>query len=264
MIIDFHQHFYPDALAPRVLAQLSRASGLTPLTDGTLAGTLARNREWGVDRAVLLPVATSPEVGSVNRFALSCAEGVIPFAAIHPDTPQPEALLELLQEQGFRGVKLHPQYQGADIDDPRFVRIIRHAGKIGLPVVFHAGYDPGLPPPWRAAPSAICRLLEQVKDLPELKLIAAHLGSLDMYDEVERTLAGRDIWFDTAMLHGRISPEQLYRIIVRHGWQRVLLGSDCPWQSGADAVADIRDLGLPQEQEQAILGGNAQALLGVS
>ena len=47
MIIDFHQHFYPDALAPRVLAQLSRASGLTPLTDGTLAGTAAKNREWG-------------------------------------------------------------------------------------------------------------------------------------------------------------------------------------------------------------------------
>ncbi len=60
MIIDIHQHFYPDALAARVLGQLSRNSGLTPLTDGTLAGTLAMNRQWGVDKAVLLPVATSP------------------------------------------------------------------------------------------------------------------------------------------------------------------------------------------------------------
>ena len=53
MIIDFHQHFYPNALASRVLTQLSRASGLTPLTDGTLEGTRAKNRDWGVDRAVL-------------------------------------------------------------------------------------------------------------------------------------------------------------------------------------------------------------------
>ncbi|MBO7668687.1 MAG: amidohydrolase family protein [Firmicutes bacterium] len=218
MIIDFHQHFYPDSLAPRVLRQLSRASGLTPLTDGTLAGTVAKNREWGVDRGVLLPVATSPDCGAVNRFALSCPEGaIIPFAAVHPDTPAPEALLESMMEQGCKGVKLHPQYQGADIDDPRFLRIIRHAGRIGLPVIFHAGWDPGLPPPWRAAPEAIVRLLDQVKDLPDLVLIAAHLGSLDMYDEVERTLVGRDLWFDTAMLHGRIAPEQLYRIVSRHG-----------------------------------------------
>lgn len=264
MIIDFHQHFYPDALAERVLRQLSKASGLTPLTDGTLSGTRAKNRKWGVDKAVLLPVATSPEVGSVNRFARGCAgPGIIPFAAVHPDTPQPEALLESLCEQGFKGVKLHPQYQGADIDDPRFVRIVRGAAKLSLPVIFHAGWDPGLPPPWRAAPDAICRLLDQVEGLPGLKLIAAHLGSLDMYDEVEEKLAGRDLWFDTAMLHGRISPEQLARIIGKHSWQRILLGSDCPWQSASDAVADIRALGLPREQEEAILGGNAARLLGL-
>ena len=262
MIIDIHQHFYPDALAQRVLGQLSRNSGLTPVTDGTLTGTLAMNRQWGVDKAVLLPVATSPDVAAVNRFALSAAgEEIIPFAAVHPDTPEPEALLESLAEQGFKGVKLHPQYQGADIDDPRFVRIVRCAAKLSLPVIFHAGYDPGLPPPWRAAPEAICRLLDQVEDLPGLKLIAAHLGSLDMYDEVEEKLAGRNLWFDTAMLHGRISPEQLRRVIDKHGWQRILMGSDCPWQSGADAVADVKALGLPPEQEQGILGGNAARLL---
>ena len=264
MIIDIHQHFYPDALAARVMAKLAAASGLAPLTDGTKADTVANNRAWGIDKAVLLPVATAPDCGAVNRFARAAAdEGIIPFAAIHPDTPQPEATLESLAAQGFKGIKLHPQYQGADIDDPRFVRIVRCCGRIGLPVVFHAGYDPGLPPPWRATPSSICRLLDQVEDLPELKLIAAHLGSLDMYDEVERTLVGRDIWFDTAMLHGRIGLEQLYRIVSRHGWQRILLGSDCPWQSAADAIADIRALGLPKEQEEGILGGNAQALLNL-
>ena len=264
MIIDFHQHFYPDRLAPRVMRQLSAASGLKPVTDGTLDDTRRKIREWGVDKAVLLPVATSPNCDSSNRYALECGDDVIiPFAAIHPDTLQPEATLEQLQAAGFRGVKLHPQYQKADIDDPRYLRIIRHAARLGLPVIFHAGLDPGLPPPWRADPDAILRLLRQVEGLPGLKLIAAHLGSLDLYDEVEAKLAGRDLWFDTAMLHGRISSEQLYRIISRHGWQRILLGSDCPWESGADAVADVRALGLPASQEAAILGGNAAALLGL-
>ena len=65
------------------------------------------------------------------------------------------------------------------------------------------------------------------------------------------------------MLHGRIDPEQLYRIVSRHGWQRILLGSDCPWESAADAIADIRALSLPKEQEEGILGGNAAALLNL-
>lgn len=264
MIIDFHVHFYPDRLAARVLRQLSEASGIIPVTDGTYGGTKAKMKEWGVDKAVLLPVATSPNCASSNRFSLECCDGdIIPFLAIHPDTPCPEQVLEQLQAQGMRGVKLHPQYQGADIDDPRNVRIIKACAKLGLPVVFHAGLDPGLPPPWRAEPDSILRLLQQVEGLPGLKLVAAHLGSLDMFDQVEKKLAGHDIWLDTAMLHGRIDPEQLYRIISRHGWQRVLLGSDSPWESGADAVADITGLGLPRQQEQAILGGNAAALLGL-
>ena len=264
MIIDFHVHFYPDRLAPRVMQQLSAASGLKPVTDGTRDDTLQKMKEWGVDKAVLLPVATSPNCDGSNKFALdSACDQLIPFAAIHPDTPEPESLLERLQQQGFKGVKLHPQYQGADIDDPRFVRIIKACAKLKLPVIFHAGVDPGLPSPWRAAPDAILRLLHQVEGLPGLTLIAAHLGAWDMFDEVEEKLVGHDIWMDTAMLHGYIDPEQLYRIIRRHGWQRILLGSDSPWQSGADAVADITALGLPKEQEQAILGGNAAALLGL-
>ena len=137
MIVDFHQHFYPDRLAGRVLRPLAEASGFAPVTDGTYGDTLRKNREWGVDRAVLLPVATSPHCASSNRFSLECAgEAVIPFATIHPDTPQPEAYLEGLKEQGFQGVKLHPQYQHADIDDPRYLRIIRTAAALCLPVIF--------------------------------------------------------------------------------------------------------------------------------
>ena len=83
-----------------MIPRLAAASGLTPLTDGTRADTLRKNREWGVERAVLLPVATSPDCAAVNRFALSCADGhFIPFASVHPDTPEPEAVLEQLRMQ---------------------------------------------------------------------------------------------------------------------------------------------------------------------
>lgn len=39
MLIDFHTHAFPDAVAGRALAHLSQAGGaLRPRTDGTVAG----------------------------------------------------------------------------------------------------------------------------------------------------------------------------------------------------------------------------------
>ena len=60
MIIDFHVHTFPDKLAPKVMQKLSAAAGIEPQTDATISGTLNKMREWGVDRAVLLNIATAP------------------------------------------------------------------------------------------------------------------------------------------------------------------------------------------------------------
>ena len=43
IVIDFHTHVFPDALAPRAIAQLTinaADSGYTPLTDGTVNGLI--------------------------------------------------------------------------------------------------------------------------------------------------------------------------------------------------------------------------------
>ena len=45
-IIDFHTHAFPDALAPRAVAQLTvnaAASGYVPMTDGTV--NLSRRKQ---------------------------------------------------------------------------------------------------------------------------------------------------------------------------------------------------------------------------
>ena len=40
MIIDFHTHIFPDALAERAVDALAKRSGLKPQTDGTVKNTL--------------------------------------------------------------------------------------------------------------------------------------------------------------------------------------------------------------------------------
>ena len=61
MIIDFHTHIYPPAVAAKAIAG---ASGLlTAATDGTAAGLLRSMDAAGIARSVALTLVTNPEKG---------------------------------------------------------------------------------------------------------------------------------------------------------------------------------------------------------
>ena len=70
MVIDFHTHIFPDAIAEKTIAILEKASGIKADTDGTLNGLLQSMEVTGVDMSVILPVVTKPsQFESVNVFA---------------------------------------------------------------------------------------------------------------------------------------------------------------------------------------------------
>jgi len=267
MIIDSHVHFFKDRSAATIVRKLSAISGFIPCTNGTLDGTCALLEEQGVDKALYLPVATGIDQHKfLNDFSaeVNGYQGrIISFGAIHPAAPDVEAELHRIKELGLAGVKFHPHYQEIYVDDPRVVQLVRWAARLELPLLFHAGDDPGLPPPVYAPPERIAKLLDQVEDIPGLKLIAAHMGGYAMWEQVEQHLVGRNIWMDTACTGGLIDREQYLRLIEKHGWQRILFGSDCPWQSPNEARKYLHQLELPPEQEQGILGDNLAGLLGI-
>ena len=63
------------------------------------------------------------------------------------------------------------------------------------------------------------------------------------------------------MTHDR---ELLRSLIMYAGSDHVLLGSDHPFDMGADhPVEEVRALDLPPHEREAVLGGNAVRLLGL-
>jgi aminocarboxymuconate-semialdehyde decarboxylase len=70
----------------------------------------------------------------------------------------------------------------------------------------------------------------------------------------------RRFYFDT-LTHD----DALLRALIDYaGRDRVMLGSDYPFDMGDARHADtVRALGLPPDVEEAILGGNAERLLGL-
>ena len=271
MLIDFHTHIFPDAIAPRTIQALvggiAKEQGEAYLegktlhfTDATLQGLLTSMEEQGVNRSICLPIVTKPsQTESINRFARGIRnEKTLSFGSLHPMQEDWEQVLESLAERGFRGIKLHPQFQFCDIDAPESLRIIRKAEQLGLLVMFHAGVDIGLPPPVYATPEKIRHVLEYTEGS---HLIAAHLGGWQMWDDVERFLVGTPVYLDTAFIKDHMAPEQAKRIIENHGAEKILFGSDSPWERPADTLTFLQSLGLTAEQMDRITHQNALQLL---
>ena len=123
MVIDFHTHCFPDSVAKNAINLLEQKSGLKNIHDGTTDGLKKCMRTFGVKKSVVLPVATKPsQVITINRWAKESADDKLSFfGAIHPDDPNFLENVQRLKEDGFRGVKLHPDYQNFFADEPRML-----------------------------------------------------------------------------------------------------------------------------------------------
>jgi len=264
-VIDFHVHAFPDELAARAIPQMSARAGVPACFDGTVRGLLASMRSHGIDISVLQPVATKPEqVEGINRWSaeLRAEPGLLSFGALHPDQ-EVEALerqITFLLANGFRGVKLHPDYQRFHPDEDRMESLYARLERAGLAVLFHAGVDLGLYPPLMGAPEQI----EQVqKVFPRLTIIAAHMGGFRRWDDVERHLVGTPVWLDTAYCADDCPTERFREMVQGHGSGKVLFASDGPWADQGRSLEFIRRVGLPVEDVRAIEGENARALLKI-
>ena len=91
------------------------------------------------------------------------------------------------------GIKLHPDYQGVHFDDDRYINIMKKAFERGLYVITHAGLDVGYPDHIHCTPDMILNALSKLGSLAENKLILAHLGGFQLYDEVLEKLIGLPI-----------------------------------------------------------------------
>ena len=268
MIIDFHTHIFPDRIAARTISYLADKGNILPYTDGTAGGLVSKIRSAGVDIAVTQPVLTSPtQFDSVLRFAdgINHAEysdaRLISFAGIHPLCEDIDGKMKLIKEMGFLGVKIHPDYQGEFFDHEGYIRILECSNEYGLVVLAHAGVDRGFPgEPVRCAPALARKVIERVR--PK-RLVLAHLGGCEMYDEVERELCGLDVYFDTAYVLRDASEEEFKRILIRHGEDRIIFATDSPWSDVGEDVSTIRSFGLEKSTEEKILCTNARGLLGI-
>lgn len=265
MVIDFHTHVFPEKLVASAVKSLEEKSGVPAKTNGCINGLLASMKEAGVSRSIVLPVVTAPkQFSGINKFAASINENysdcLTSFGGIHPDSEDYKGQLKFLKDEGFVGIKLHPDYQGVMFNDIRYKRIVDYASELDMIIQVHAGVDIGLPEPVHCTPKMA---LEVMSETGAKKLVLAHFGGWKLWDEVEELLAGRDVYFDTAFIEGYMDRQQFERIVKAHGSDKVLFATDSPWSRQKETIDWINACDLDDETKEKIFYKNARRLLGI-
>ena len=264
MVIDFHTHIFPDAIAARAIASLEQKASMTAATNGTLQGLLASMEQAGVDVSVILPVVTKPsQFESINTFAKQVNETyagkLLSFGGIHPDCADYKKELDFIKDLGLPGIKIHPDYQGVMIDDVRYMNIIEYANELDLIILTHAGIDIGIPEPVHCPPDKMRKVLDTIKPA---KMIVAHYGGWKQWEMVYEYLAGEQVYLDTAFTFDYIEQDMFMKIYEKHNKDKILFATDSPWSDAKEGIRWIKSLGLSSEETEAILSGNARRLLG--
>lgn len=260
--IDFHTHVYPDRVARSTVSAVRQRAGIDAYTDGTLEGLKRSMADAGIDLSVVAAVATKPkQVASIQRWLKGIRQpGIEALAAMHPADPLSSGQIRTLKEEGFRGLKLHPDYQDFFVDDPRMYPLYERIAEEGMFILFHAGVDRGLPHPVHATPK---RLAEVHRAVPELCMVAAHLGGEDAYEETAEHLLGQDLYMDTSFVLRKMPGEFRERFLKGHPPERLLFASDSPWGGQGEELRFLLQLPyLSEGDREKICFSNAARLLG--
>ena len=263
MIIDFHTHIFPETLAARTLPWMMSFTGIQYQTAGTGEDLRRSMDKYGVDLCVTLPIVTRPgTMRKINDYAAAQAQkyGFRSFGSVHPDEPDWRSELKRFRELGLCGLKLHHDYQKFFFNTKENYAIIEAAFEEGLPVLVHPGNDPVDTETHRCTTRMIRDALPL---LTQGTFIAAHLGGHMALDDAMRDVIGSDIYIDVSMSWIYNPVEACKKAILAHDPDKVLFGTDSPWDDQGSAISVIRSMELPTELEDKIFYRNAARILGI-
>lgn len=260
-IIDCHTHAFPDFLAARAMDSLKAMSPQQqPKLDGTIGGLLRSMDEAGIHASVVASIATSEKQTS-NILRWSCdiqSERIIPFASVHPLSNEVQHQIRRIKEAGIRGIKLHPLYQDFMPVDPQAIECYQMLEEAGLIVLFHSGLDFGYPGDRRAVPHIMLEIQEHV---PNLKMILAHLGGLEQWDDFAANGLGSNVYIETSIAD--LTTPTARQILAKHTRGRILFGTDSPWDGQKSALERVRAAVTDEKLLADIISNNAVQLLGL-
>ena len=166
-----------------------------------------------------------------------------------------ERLERAVRERGFVGAHSYPHWFRLPPDDRLYYPFYAKCVELDVPVQIQAGL-------------AYQRALRNVGhpshfdsiavDFPDLKLVAIHTGYPWERELVAICWKHPNVYIGADTNHPRDWDAGLVRFIMGAGRDKVLFGTNKPVLDYEDALAGVRELGLGEEAERALLSENTR------
>lgn len=256
-IADVHAHIFPDKLAHKAALSIGNFYDTTVNHDAAYLELVNQEAQAGVSWCLVSSAATSPsQAAPVNHYIASIVSRdpqMVGLGSLYPTMEDWEPELERIQALGLRGIKIHPDFQGIPIDEPKALPMYRAIAKAGLPVLFHMGDD-------RFDYSAPERLTHLIAQVPDLVAIAAHFGGWRAWERSYAHIQPENVFYDTSSSLMFLGKERALDFLEKAGAERFLFGTDFPMWTPKEEVARFLSLGLEESLRDRILYGNFETL----
>ena len=259
-IIDAHTHIYPEKISQKATDAIGDFYDIKMYSNGSSEALIENGKRIGIKKYLVCSAATIPsQVESINNFIMEETKlhsEFFPFGTMHADYENIGDEIDRMVEMGFKGIKLHPDFQKFDIDSENAYKIYE-AAEGRLPVLFHMGDD-------RYDFSKPHRLKRVLSDFKNLKVLAAHFGGYRCWEEAKESI-GRNpnVRFDTSSSLPMISREMAKGLIDYYGVENMFFGTDFPMWSATEELERFFSLGLSFEDNRKIFSENFKEFFGI-
>lgn len=202
------------------------------------------------------------DVARVNaRLATACAESgggmLVPFGALNPALPDWEDDLRRCAEaHGMPGIRLHPNYHGYGLEEPRFVHLLELSVTHGLAVQIAVSMeDERMMHPLVQVPHVdVAPLPAAIAQVPEARVMLLNAFRAVRGQALRDVARDRRIVFDIAWLEGL---EGIRAVSDTVGVDRLVFGSHAPYFYFEAAALKLVESPLSEEERAAVCGGTA-------
>ena len=250
-IFDFHLHpgydFHGPALEYHNFCEPLKQAGITKCA-GSFININGKNRPIE-EYATIIPEYNR----LVWEFHDTDPDFFIPGIHIHPDFPE-MSLPEIEMHHKKGGILIGefvPYMMGWSFAHKNLLPLLATIRDLGMVVSIH--------------PSRDFSPIEQImSQLPDLKLVVAHLGGYDLYDKTLSLMKQYDTVYTDISAHSADFPGIIAEAVNRVGSERILYGSDYPGYKTTPFIESVLQAPIAYAEKENILYNNAARLLEIT
>jgi predicted TIM-barrel fold metal-dependent hydrolase len=212
--------------------------------------------EAGIDQSIIMTYGEAPDVDGALEYIAEAVrkypDRLIGYARMNPRRGEQARRLfrKAMEEDGFKGLKLHPVGTLCHPGDPLTIDFIHLAAQYGAPTLFHCGDEELTLPLQIAQAAAAC---------PEATIILGHCGG---YFHVEDAIRVAERYPNVVLETSAMPyPWLIKEAVKRVGASHVLYASDGPGCDLTIEVHKVRMAGLTAEEQEALFCRNIQRIL---